>query len=317
MGPWSGSALLYTSTTPTVNITSPGTSVVNSTIPVAWSYFDEQGSAQAEYRIEIFESASGKLVATRSAASSASSVVLPTTITDGLSYRLEVTVRDGAGLWSTTASKTFTAAFTPPAEVLLDISIDGESGAAVLTLTPTPHDNGVTKYPASAVTLQRKFYDEETESYGEWETLLDMGAPSGVVIDPTGPTHDDGAYRVITHSTAPSTVTSMTYFPSNTPDARWLYVSGGEKFDVICKMWANIEISQTASRNRALHYFAGRRNPVIYSGEATERTYTITGILEDEASDPNQWIRLARMPGAVLLRAPGRRMFGNLSEVSD
>lgn len=314
--PYSASHTVQTSAVPTVNITSPGTTITTSVIDVAWSYFDAEGTAQAEWKVDLYESASGNLLESKSGTDTASSLTLAYSATDGVSYRVEVAVRDGSGLWSDKAVKTFEAAFLPPAEVLLDAELDSLSGAAILTLTRTPDDGGVTTFPASAVTIERQFYDSETETWGEWETLIAEADPDAVLIDTTGPAHDDGQYRIITHSTAPTTYRPAATITPPPIDNRWLYVSGGPRFDVICKMWANIEISQSASRAKALHYFAGRRHPVIYSGEAAERTFTVSGILEDEASPPQQWIRLAREAGAVLLRAPGRRMYGSLSGLS-
>ena len=314
--PYSATATQQTSTTPTVNVTSPGTTVTNSVITVAWTYGDAESTAQTEWRVDLFDSASGVLIETRTAADAAVSAVMAHGADNGVTYRVDVTVRDGSGLWSSVGTKTFTATFVPPAEVLLTANLDSTSGSTVLALTPTAHDNGVTKHPASSVTIERQFWDDEIEDFGPWETLI-AGAPvTAVLVDTTGPTQADGQYRVTAHSTAPSTYLGPSKITPMGGDPRWLYVSGGEKFDVVCKMWANIEITQTASRSKALHYFAGRKNPVIYSGDAAERTYTITGILDDEASPPQQWIRLARQTGAVLLRAPGRRMYGSLTGVS-
>lgn len=313
---WSATSTVTTSTTPTVNITAPEATVANSNINVAWSYFDAQNTVQSEWKVELYESVSNALVGSETASSAATSVTVATQAVDGLTYRVEVSVRDASGLWSDTAQKTFDAAFTPPAEVLLDIELDGLSGSGVLTLTPTADDGGATTLPASAVTVERRFYDDEIEAYGPWEVLAREIDPAAVLIDTTAPAHDDGQYRVTTHSAAPSSFESNTLIKPLATDHRWLYVSGGNQFGVVCKMWANIKIDQKASRSRALHYFAGRKNPVLYTGESAERTFSVTGILEDEASPPQQWMRLAREAGPVLLRAPGRRMFGNLSEVS-
>jgi hypothetical protein len=314
--PWSSTVTVTTSTTPTVNITGPDPTITTSDIVVDWAYFDAEGTPQTEWRVDLYEQESGDIVERQSGTGTTATFAMGTAATDGLTYRVEVTVRDESGLWSDKAVRTFTAAFLPPAEVLLTVELDNPSGAGILTMTRTADDGGVTTFPASAVTIERQFYDLENETWSEWEVLIDHADPDALLIDTTAPTHDDGQYRITTHSDAPTSYRSTTVVKPPPIDNRWLYVSGGPKFDVVCKMWANIEIEQTASRAKALHYFAGRKNPVIYSGEAAERTYSISGILEEEASPPEQWIRLARQPGAVLLRAPGRRMYGSLSEVS-
>lgn len=313
--PYSASALQTTSTTPTVTVTSPAATITTSQVSVGWNYFDAESTAQSAWKVDLYESATGTLLASQAGDGAASSAAFSTPLKDGSAYRADVRVRDGSGLWSDKASRSFTAAFIPPAEVKLGAEVDPLSGASVLSLTPTAHDNGVTTLPASTVTIERRFYDPETEAYGTWETLIAGASPTAILLDPTGPAHDDGEYRVTTHSTAPSTYRSGTTVKPPAKDQRWLYVSGGPQFDVVCKMWANIEISQKASRAKELHYFAGRRNPVIYTGTAAERVFSVAGILEDEATDPNQWIRLARSGGPVLLRAPGRRMYGSLADL--
>lgn len=529
--PWSATNTVVTSTTPTVTITGPATTITTSQINAAWSYFDTESTAQAEWRVDLFDSYNN-VIETKSGTGTTSSVTMATAATDGATYRIEVTVRDASGLWSDKGVKTFSAAFTPPAEVLLNAELDTVSGSGVLALTPTatttpgttlrvnrarnprgispdtyeygsrfawtrtfvtgdtslPSNLGLSTFvrmtcpadqasasargidlyanidttpgttgaaiamsitagntvttsawvrssvavtitpfarfhdgagawlgttvngggvvvpantwtrvsvtiaaptgtggrylavslrtsstntfpigatmdftailveesatvndyfdgdtprdsvayhewtgtanasasykkrigtiAASGVTVERQFYDPEAETWSEWETLIENAPPTARLIDTTAPAHDDGRYRITTLSTAPSSYRSSTLVKPPPIDNRWLYVSGGPNFEVVCKMWANIEIEQTASRAKALHYFAGRKNPVIYSGEMAERTYSVSGILEDEASNPNQWIRLARQAGPVLLRAPGRRMYGSLSEVS-
>lgn len=315
-GPYSASSTVTTSTTPTVTITSPVDEVTTSTVTVAWSYFDQESTPQAEWSAEFINAATNTVIETKTASDTSSSTTFATPAENGGSYQVRVKVRDGSGVWSDPVTRSFVGDFTPPAEVLLQPELDANSGAAILTLQPTPDDGGVTTLPASSVTIERQFYDPEVEDYGPWETLIANVDPNVTLIDTTGPAHEDGHYRVTTYSNAPSSVKSTTYVKPEVTDYRWLYVSGGDKFDIVCRMWANIEIGWKASRNRSLHYFAERRRPVIYSGEASEKVLTVSGLIDDISSPPQQWLRLAQQPGPVLLRGPGQRIFGNLSEVS-
>lgn len=315
--PFSATSTVQLSTVPTVTITGPATTINTSRITAAWSYFDAESTAQSEWKVDLLDATTGNLLESKSGTGTTSSLLLDYEAADKASYRLEVTVRDASGLWSDKGVKTFSTAFTPPSEVLLSAAMDAPSGSAILTMAALPNDGGVTTFPPTSVTIERQFWDEETETYSDWEVLAYKVPHTLTLIDTTAPAHDDGQYRITAHSDAPSSYRRPATYTKPPPiDNRWLYVSGGPKFEVVCKMWANIEISQSASRTKALHYFAGRKNPVIFSGESAERTYTIAGILEDEASPPQQWMRLARQEGPVLLRAPGRRMYGSLSEVT-
>ena len=316
-GTWSATRTQQTSTTPVITVIGPPNPIVNSEIEVEWTYAQAQGVASAEFVLDLYDTASQALVFTETwtDGNGGGTRIPPYSAVDGGQYRVDMRVRDARGVWSDTASRTFSGAFTPPAIPILAATFDEPSGAALLNVTPVADVPGVT-LPTVAVSIERRFWDDEIEDFGDWELLISEAPVDATLVDPTGPTHDDGEYRVIAHTSAPSIGRSSSIVKPPPKDNRWLYVSGGADFNTVCKMWANIEISQTASRERALHYFAGRKNPVIYSGESAERTYSVSGILEDEATQPAMWVKLARQAGPVLLRAPGRRMYGNLSTVS-
>lgn len=99
-------------------------------------------------------------------------------------------------------------------------------------------------------------------------------------------------------------------------DERWLYVSGGPGFTRVCRMWGNIDLKHTASRDRALYSFAGRPKPVLFLGEATHFVADVGGLLDEESSQPAEWEALAQTAGVVLLRDPlGRQIFGSMEQV--
>jgi hypothetical protein len=234
-------------------------------------------------------------------------------------YELVLSARAANGMWTDVLTKSFSAFFVPPAESVLIADLDSESGAVVLTLNPTEDDGGVTTRPAVSVDIERRLWDEETESYGDWEPVALGVAPNATIIDTTAPIHGEGEYRATTYSDAPSSYRPPANVPPSTVEAQWAYLSAGPQFDVVARMWANINVSWTSSRSKALHYFAGRKRPVIYSGESAEKTLNVTGIITagDGASPPKRWIYLAQQEGAVLFRAPGGvRIYGSLSEVS-
>lgn len=317
-GPWSATATLTGSTTPTLTLNTPGATIITSAIDVDWDYFDQEATAQAGWEVRLFDATGTYLIEEVDGADTTSALTLSTSAVDGESYLLSIRVRDGSGLWSEDYNHSFVADFVPPAEVLLDASMDSSSGAMILSLTPTPDDGGLTTLPATSVTIERQIWDDEIEDYGDWEVLAEDVDPSATLIDTTAPVHDDGQYRVTTYSAAPSSYRTPSPIKPPTYERKWLYVSGGPQFDVVCRMWANIELGVKVSRSKGLHYFAGRKKPVLYTGESTERVITVSGLITDDASGVGQWQRLAKQPGPVLLRAPAKpgRIFGAMSEVS-
>jgi hypothetical protein len=316
--PWSATATITGSTTPTITLNSPGATIPISAIDVDWDFFDAEGTAQTEWEVTLLDSTAQYVLEQQAGEDATSTLTLETAAEDGLGYTLRIRARDGSGLWSDTLEHFFTAAFMPPAEVLLDASYDEDSGSMVLSLTPTADDGGVTTLPATAVTIERQIWNPETETYDPWEPVIERVDPDVTVIDTTAPIHGDGHYRVITYSAAPSSKKSASNVVPAKTEQHYVYVSGGENFSVVCRLWANVEIGWKASRTKAIHYFAGRKKPVMYSGEHSERVLTVSGLLTDgDSSPPHHWIRLAQQPGPVLLRGPhNRRILGALSEVS-
>lgn len=168
--------------------------------------------------------------------------------------------------------------------------------------------------PAISADIFRRFKNLETGNWGDWELVAAGLAPDATIIDTTTGIAGDVEYKVVTHSAAPSSVEG----PAQAPlaDERWLYVSGGPNFSQICRMYGNIELKSTASRDRALYSFAGRKKPVLFMGEATTLVVDVAGLLDDESSTPAEWERLAQTADVVLVRDPlGRRIYGSMEQV--
>jgi hypothetical protein len=170
--------------------------------------------------------------------------------------------------------------------------------------------------PASGVDVQRRLYQPETDTWGDWETLIEGAAPDATLIDTTAPIAGDGEYRLITHSTAPSSRTSASR-AVNGSDDRWVYLSGGPHFHQVCRLMGNVALRSTTSRDRALYNFAGRKKPVMFAGEARERVIDVAGLLDGESSSPAEWESLIESGDVLLFRDPlGHRMYGSVSQVA-
>lgn len=313
--PWSASATLTGSATPEILVTSPTTvALETSTVNVAWTYTDQEGTNQAAWELQFLDSL-GNIIEAQQGQDATTSLTLATATEDASSYLLRVRVQDSETLWSDWFEVFVTTDFTPPAPVDMAAEYSTDSGAGVLSLAPTPDEPGVS-LPATSATLQRRIIDPETEEFGEWETIAENVDPAATLVDPTAPIAGDGEYRVVTYSAAPSSVTS-TPVKLNTVEDRWVYLSGGTNFSQVCRLMGNVAISSSASRDRALYNFAGRPKPVLFQGEARSRQVDISGILDEESTPPAQWEALIHRGGVMLLRDPlGRRIYGSVSDVS-
>lgn len=172
----------------------------------------------------------------------------------------------------------------------------------------------MTTLPAISATILRRFKNLETGAWSDWQVVADNVAPDATIIDTTAGIAGDVEYKVVTHSAAPSSIEGDAQSPE--AEDKWLYVSTGVNFDQVCRMYGNIELKSTATRDRALYTFAGRQKPVLFLGEATGLVVDVAGLLDDESSTPAEWERLAQTGGVVLLRDPlGRRIFGSMEQV--
>jgi hypothetical protein len=315
-GPYSPTAIFPTSTTPTVTLNEPASgTLTTSQLDVVWSYDDTEATPQAKWEVELYN-IEGALLEAKTGDGEVNSLTMSTVIIDGSSYVLRVRVQDGDGLVSDWAERTLFAAFTPPAEPILSADYSQDSGSTVLTLTPTPDDGGVTTLPPIGVDIQRRLMDAGTGLYEDWVTMAEGVAPDATLIDTTGPIADDGEYRIITYSDAPSAMTSEPQPPAGFDD-RWVYLSGGSNFTQICRLMGNVALRTTTTRDRSLYQFAGRKQPVMFVGEARTRVIDVAGLLDGESSTPAQWEHLIATCDVMLLRDPlGHRVFGSVPQVS-
>lgn len=313
---WSDPLALTLSATPVITINEPSsTTLPISHLTVDWAYSDSEGTPQASWEIELL-TPSGAILEQRSANDTTSTVEMATVIDDGKDYLLRLRVFDGDGLSSGWQELSLTADFVPPAEPVLTADYSDDNGTTVLTLTPTPDDGGVTTLPASGVDIQRRLINPATGEYGPWSLLVENMSADTTLVDTTAAIAGDGQYRLVTHSEAPSAVTSEPLTPNGSDD-RWVYLSGGENFTQVCRLMGNIALRTKSSRERALYHFAGRELPVMYTGEARERVIEISGLLDGESSTPAEWEELIASGGVLLLRDPlGHRIYGSVPDVS-
>ena len=313
---YSASAAFSTSTTPTVTINEPSGGVLStSRLDVVWSYNDTEALPQVSWEVELYSSTNALLEA-MTGDGETSAVTLATVVTNGEPYILRLRAKDGDGLQSAWVEKDLIADFVPPAVPSLSADYSQDAGVTVLTLLPTADDGGVTNLPSIGVDIQRRFQDLATGIFGEWETLVDMASPDATLIDTTSPIADDGEYRAIAYSNAPSALASDSVPPSGQDD-RWVYVSGGPNFRQVARLMGNIALRSTTSRERSLYHFAGRKEPVMFAGSARTRIIDVAGLLDGESSSPAEWEDMIAANEVLLFRDPlGHRIYGSIPQIA-
>ena len=307
---WSASQVMTLSARPVAGVTTPGGLVTGSRLTLTWSYHDEESSAQARWSAELVSG--GQVVESRGGYGDAHTTHFAgTTLADGATYTVRVRVMDGHGLWSEWAERTFAVDYLPPPTPTLAATFHKDEGYT--TLTPDVAPAGTGEVEAVSVSVWRA-------GDGGWVLVADELAPGTTVTDMIPPLGTTVTYRAIATSALPSTAESV-HVPVDT-STRWVFFNFGPGFGSVVRLWGNLSASQSVGRQRTLHHFAGRPDPVEFAGGERTRTYEVTGRLfapwqpPDKTSTAEEFFDLADAPAPVCVRDPeGVRLFCSVGEV--
>lgn len=139
----SAESTITLSAKPTVNISVPTATYVTSLLTVQWAYFQAQSSAQASWQAKLYD-AGAVLLETISGTTQTQGTFV-TTVVDGATYTVKVTVTSAAGLTSLEDSQAFTVDYLLPAAIMIAGAFDNTAGFTVLTLTGAAAGSGYTK----------------------------------------------------------------------------------------------------------------------------------------------------------------------------
>ncbi|UJQ87154.1 minor tail protein [Arthrobacter phage BaileyBlu] len=309
--PWSAAATLKLSATPGAGVVFPDdvTPVDTSRVTVQWSYYDEEGTAQAQYKVRLFSAGGASVLETRAGVGNATSVPLSTLLKDGASYHVGVSVQDGSGLWSPETTQDFTVAYALPDVPTLDLSWD-EGRAAVVASIGNP--TGGTGADVDHNELWRSV-DWET-----YELVEDNIPPNGTVTDHIPALGTENVYRVVAVTAIEAAAESEPVVYETPGTAGWFIINGGQGLAERVRVRYNPTLSRSFSRDKTLHKFAGRRFPVETAGEHRNRTYDLgVSVLGDDDATLAALEHVADLPSPLVLRTPLKdRMFASLDGVS-
>jgi hypothetical protein len=308
---YSADATFPTSAVPTVNISAPTGSYNFSGLTVAWTYFQEQSSAQATWSASLYDDALNLLE--QISGTTESSGTFTTPLADGSDYTVTVSATSAAGLTSALDTQAFTVTYLPPADVTITAEYDAPSGSMVLTLVGDAPTGGVT-VAIDTVTVQRSI------NGGDWVTvtagLVLSGSPlTAVVLDLAPTINGTNTYRALIFSATPSSAYSA-QVDNVTGEGDWSFLSAGPGFTQIVRVKAAPKFSAEVSRVQALRWFAGRIKPVQMEGEGENLAVAYEATLRGDSSTPEEFEALGRVRGVKLWREPtGRRVFVSLAKV--
>lgn len=284
---WSSSAQFRTSAPPTTSVTGPsGDTVTSKRVAVSWNYADSEGTAQSSARVELLQGAISLGLWELSGAGA--SYTPPVDLVDATSYTVQVTVRDGHGLWSSPASKTFTTEFIPPPVPVVNVEWDEEHGAATVAISnPTP----VSPQPAA---VSNDVYRDGV--------LIAEGLPVDATFTDPLPLPAGSTYRVEAVSALPSTSETTGVLAPVESVFRRFWLNSGPGWGNVASCWGNVKRGHSQGRNRVTEQYSGRELPVETIGEGRVSRFTLSGTLLLHEDSPDDFFNVVNDPTPVHYR---------------
>lgn len=319
-GPWSSSATIITSTTPTVTLTAPSPGEIITSLPVVpqWVFNQDEGLNQVGWQGEI-RNAGGTVVASVVGTTASSwTVPLSALLEDGETYTARIRARANT-IWSDWDEVSFTVDLLPPAEATITPTFDPESGTMILDLHAGEPEPGVSN-DIDTVAVQRRI------DGGPWVTLFegvsfDDGSDM-TVLDTLPSLKAVHEYRLVVTSISPSTaVTDPVQIETfGFRSTIWGFLSYGEGFTTILRGAGNPDLSDQPDRARGAMAAAGRRFPILLVGDQRTRTRSVSLLAfwdmpggPGPSSTDHEWIEAGLEAGIVCWRDwRGDRIFGRL-----
>lgn len=306
--PYSATATIPLTTRPTATISAPSAVHAEPSVTIEWAYYHASASAQSAWEARLL-TAEGQTLAVGSGSGTSASWTPSTVLENGEDYTAEVRVRESLGLWSEWADRPFSVAFPAPLPPLVEAAWDDLGGFVEVRLSA--QDDGVAPATTS-LSLARSLDGGST-----WETVASSLDLDAYVQDYEAPSAGLVTYRATAVTALPSSASTVLPVEISPSASQAVWISGGPGFTEAFPFRFDAEISAKVSRERVLHYFAGRKRPVEISGDALVRAVSVSATLTDDDGDRDLLEEIFTLPGPHLYRDPsGRRFYASVSEVS-
>jgi hypothetical protein len=315
-GPYSATATLTTSTQPTVVVNTPDgvTPYATSTLIPVWGYGQAEGSAQASWRIRLYD-ANMNIIETKSGSGTADTTTMSTVLTNATNYTVGATVWSALGLESDEFQQAMTTSFALPPAPTLTAVWDADSGAVQLSVdTPDPVDPQIA---ADHIQVWRQITGDPN-----WYLVADNVPLSTTVNDWIPALRTTNTYLAVAVTTLPSIAVGTATPVDTTPGCHHVWVNAGGSFSSSACFTTDVSISLDDGIDRVLNQYAGRTKPVESMGEQTEYALTLSASIYDplvassvaaETSSVDVIGRVAKNAAPACVRTPdGMRRFVSL-----
>ena len=319
-GPFSASATITTTSTPTVTLNAgePAAITTDPFIYVGWAYNQNQASPQAQWQAFLYY---GSNIIEALNGTTETSLTFATSPIAGESYTVSVRARSAAGLWSSFATFETQIILLPPADVALSCTYDVVSGTMSIAIVGDAPEVGVTE-AVDSVSVERR-----VGGVGSWLPVADPIVPDGVVIDPLPATSGINEYRaVVTGVNGAHTITGT--ITCNPQDCEWIRVNYGSRLTAVVKCNGAPEVSADTSRLRSAVHYLGRQWPSLLVGDQLTQKISFKGVLHFDpdcddclargvpTSTATDWETMSLEADVVMFRDhEGRRVLGALESV--
>lgn len=302
--PWSNAAQFRTSAKPTVGINSPtvGQVLQGKTAKVVWTYSDAEGSAQSSYRVFLYSAGGAETLGSWIRSGSASEFTLPYELEDDTSYQIGVQVRDGAGLWSSTAAASFSVDYLPPPVPLVVTEWDTTRAAGVLIISNPDPTGG-----APAAVSNNVYRDG---------LLIATDLPINTTYVDALPKTSGTSYVVEAVSALPSfSKAPSVALPHNEEVYRRFWLNAGPGWGTVASFYGNVKRRRSTGIAKTVEHYSGRELPVETFGEAVTDALSFSATLYDLEDSPEDFHAISKIKSTVCLREPKGRWFVSVSPV--
>lgn len=291
---WSTYTTITTSARPTAAVTGSG-NWTSSALTQTGSYLDTEGSAQTGAVWTLKDNLGNTLETISAGAGEAAltTVTFATRVNDGATYTLGYKVRDGAGLWSTEATKSIPVVYAKPPQPSLTVAWSDDTGAVTGQIT-NPAGS-----PAVAYNVV----------YRDGVPLLALSStmPNGTFADRIPPLNKSVSYTVVAVSALPSSsVASAPAVVTTTSTKVWL--NGGPGMSMAVPLPYDPTLNGSQQRARKWAGYDTRPTEAMYTGVQRQREYKVAGELYPDGLAA--LLLLEDQPQTVCYRDPsGRKDF--------
>jgi hypothetical protein len=303
---WSDLATVTFKTRPVVTITAPadGGTLTRSALTVELGFSQAESATFVNATIEVYNDTPTLLETLVS--TTRASTLMGTSVADGATYTVKVTLIDSNGLVSDEVDSTFDVSYTLPVAAVVTATYLEDSGIGQIGITIA--DPGAGEVAATLVTITRVIGGASEAVITDYPK-----AASLTILDMTPTISGTNSYTVTT--TSADGATAGTPVDMVTAEGEWGFMSTGEGYSEIIQFGGNFTFNISPTVDSALIKTAGRSRPVALY--ATTGGLEVGGsclVAEGFGSTADEIEAFLKISGKGCYRDPsGRRVFGQIT----